>query len=152
MKPAMTTSRPTLRPYVWMLVGSFAFSWMGMLAHHVGSDQDHPLDWQVVAIFRSLLPLILVGAWALSAGVKLVFWKPRILWMRSIAGSCSLIGTFFAITRLPISDVFTLTNMFPVWVALLAWPMLGVFPSPKVWLSVASGASGVVLICQGRIA
>ena len=148
------TFRAGLQPYLWMLLGSFAFSWMGTLAHHLGSSEGHALDWQVVAIFRSLLPLVLVGGWALAAGVKLVFWKPRVLWMRSIAGSMSLIGTFFALTRkdLGVSDVFTLTNMFPVWVALLAWPMLGAFPSAKVWLSVACGAAGVVLICQPRLA
>jgi drug/metabolite transporter (DMT)-like permease len=135
-----------------MLVGSFSFSWMGMLANHVGSHEEHRLDWQIVAIFRSLIPLVLVGAWALLAGVRLVFWRPRILWMRSIAGSISLVGTFFALTRLPISDVFTLTNMFPVWVALLAWPMLGEFPSAKVWLSVACGAAGVILIQRPHLA
>jgi drug/metabolite transporter (DMT)-like permease len=131
-----------LRPYLWMLLGSFAFSWMGTLAHDVGQT----MDWQVVAMFRSAIPLVLVGAWALAGGVKLVLWKPPILWMRSIAGSVSLVGTFFALTRLPISDVFTVTNMFPVWVALLSWPLLGVFPGGKVWLSVACGVAGVVLI------
>lgn len=147
----VSTRRANLAPYVWMLSGSVAFSIMGMLAHQVGSepaatDGAHKLPWQLVAIFRSLAPLVLVGAWALLAGVQLVFLRPGILWMRSIAGSVSLIGTFFALTRLPISDVFTLTNMFPVWVALLSWPMLGEFPSGKVWLSVACGAAGVVLI------
>lgn len=144
--------RVAVRPYIWMLVGSFSFSWMGVLAHAVGSAEGHALDWQTVAIFRSFIPLVLVGAWAVTAGVSLVFWRPRILWMRSIAGSCSLIGTFFALTRLPISDVFTLTNMFPVWVALLSWPMLGAFPSAKVWLSVACGAAGVVLIQRPHLA
>jgi len=144
--------RVAVRPYIWMLVGSFSFSWMGVLAHAVGSSDRHNLDWQTVAIFRSFIPLVIVGAWAIVAGVPLVFWKPRILWMRSIAGSCSLVGTFFALTRLPISDVFTLTNMFPVWVALLSWPMLGAFPSAKVWLSVACGAAGVVLIQRPHLA
>lgn len=144
--------RESLRPYFWMLIGSLSFSFMGMLAHQVGSNSAHPLPWQVVAVARSLIPLVLVGAWALGAGVPLVFWRPRILWMRSIAGSVSLIGTFFALTRLPISDVFTLTNMFPVWVALLAWPMLGEFPSAKVWLSVACGAGGVILIQRPHLA
>ncbi len=143
---------PTLRPYLWMLVGSFAFSWMGTLAHHVGSAENRGVDWQIVAIFRAVVPLVLVGAWGLASGVNLLVWKPRVLWMRSIAGSCSLIGTFYAITRLPISDVFTLSNMFPVWVALLAWPLLGTFPSGKVWLSVACGAAGVVLIQRPHLA
>lgn len=145
-------SNPALRPYLWMLLGSFAFSWMGTLAHHVGSAENHGVEWQVVAIFRAIVPLVLVGGWALAAGVSLVFWKPAILWMRSLAGSCSLIGTFYAITRLPVSDVFTLSNMFPVWVALLAWPMLGTFPSAKVWLSVGCGAAGVVLIQRPHLA
>ena len=103
-------SNPTLRPYLWMLVGSFAFSWMGTLAHHVGSAESQGVDWQVVAIFRAIVPLVLVGAWALAAGVRLVFWKPGILWMRSIAGSLSLVGTFYALTRLPVSDVLSRTS------------------------------------------
>ena len=142
------TLRAALRPYLWMLVGSFSFSWMGALAH----DLNRSLDWQVVAISRSFIPLVIVGAWAIATGIRLVFWKPAILWMRSLAGSCSLIGTFFALKHLPISDVFTLTNMFPVWVALLAWPMLGKFPSAKVWLSVACGAAGVILIQRPHLA
>ncbi|MCS7046203.1 MAG: DMT family transporter [Gemmataceae bacterium] len=145
-------SPTSLRPYLWMLLGSFSFAWMGVLAHRVGADETHPLPWQIVAMFRSLIPLVVVGAWAVAAGVRLVFWRPRVLWVRSLAGSLSLIGTFFALTRLPISDVFTITNMFPVWVALLAWPMLGEFPSAKVWLSVACGAAGVVLIQRPHFA
>lgn len=150
----MMTSRSTLRPYVWMLAGSVAFSWMGILARVVASHEEHPIAWQVVAMFRSAIPLVLIGAWAIAASVPLVFWGPRILWMRSLAGSCSLIGTFYCLTQtdLHVSDVFTLTNMFPVWVALLAWPMLGKFPSAKVWLSVACGAAGVILIQRPHFA
>jgi drug/metabolite transporter (DMT)-like permease len=140
--------RNDLRPYLWMLFGSIAFSCMGTLAHHVGNNN---IDWQIVAMFRSAIPLVIVGTWGLCAGVKFAVWEPPILWMRSIAGSISLVGTFFALTRLPISDVFTLTNMFPVWVALLSWPLLGHFPGAKVWLSVACGAAGVVLIQRPHI-
>ncbi len=46
-------------------------------------------------------------ALAVPAGVKLVFWQPRILWIRSIADSISLICTFFALTHLPAADVIT---------------------------------------------
>src|SRR5882672_7950766 len=94
------TLRAALRPYIWMLVGSLSFSWMGVLAHAVGSTtvrslnlhgnlipsnlasliliggsysfsgigmlaptEGRGLDWQIVAIFRSFIPLLLVGAW-----------------------------------------------------------------------------------------
>src|SRR5262249_17973617 len=46
----------------------------------------------------------------------------------------------------------TLTNMFPIWVALLSWPLLGEAPPGYVWLSVASGVAGVGLIQQPHLA
>jgi drug/metabolite transporter (DMT)-like permease len=121
---------------------------MGSLAHALGIY----CDWPVIALARSTLPLALVSILAVAGGVRLVFLRPRVLWMRSIAGSISLMSTFYCLTQLPVSDVFTLTNMFPIWVALLSWPLLGEAPSPAVWLSVASGAIGVVLIQQPHFA
>lgn len=87
-----------------------------------------------------------------AGGVRLVLWGPPSLWIRSIAGSVSLICTFYALTRLPISDVLTLTNMFPIWMALSSWPMLGLVPGLSTWLAVASGILGVVLIQQPHLA
>ena len=136
------------QPYVLMLCGSFCFACMGALAHAAGSE----CDWRIVALVRALMPLVLMGSAAWAAGVQIVLLRPRALWMRSISGSISLIGTFFALTRLPISDVFTLTNMFPVWVALLSWPLLGQKPSATIWLSVVCGLAGVVLIQQPHLA
>ncbi len=77
----------TLRPYLCMLVGSFAFAWMGILAHEAGKDYD----WQIIAIVRCSIPLAIVGTLALSSGTKLVFLRPRSLWMRSVSGSLSLV-------------------------------------------------------------
>jgi drug/metabolite transporter (DMT)-like permease len=125
-----------------MLCGSLAFACMGTLAHVLGDT----CDWQVIAIARSCLPLVFAAGLAVSAGARLVLWRPPTLWVRSIAGSVSMICTFFALTRLPLSDVFTLTNMFPIWVALLSWPLLNERPSPPVWLSVVVGVAGVILI------
>lgn len=135
-------------PYLWMLCGSLAFAFMGTVAHALRSS----CDWQVIALARSSLPLVFGAMLALGGGAKLVVWRPRTLWMRSIAGSLSMMGTFFALTRLPVSDVFTLTNMFPIWVALLSWPLLGEIPSPRVWLAVACGVCGVVLIQRPHFA
>jgi drug/metabolite transporter (DMT)-like permease len=41
--------------------------------------------------------------------------------------------------------------MFPIWVALLSWPILKEKPSGRLWLSVASGVLGVILIQQPHI-
>ena len=41
--------------------------------------------------------------------------------MRSLAGSFSLVCSFYALTRLPIGDVLTLTNTYPLWIVALSW-------------------------------
>ena len=132
----------TTSPYLWMLAGSLAFSVMGAFAHAAGRQ----CEWQIVALCRSLLVFLLVGALALATKTQFVFWRPGILWMRSIAGSLSLIGTFYALSRLQVSTVLTVTNIFPVWVAVLSWPMLGVLPAPRVWLAMLAGVIGVWFI------
>jgi drug/metabolite transporter (DMT)-like permease len=66
--------------------------------------------------------------------------------MRSIVGSFSLILSFYALSSLHISTSYTLFNTFPLWVSLLAWPVLGERPTVAVGLALASGAAGVVLI------
>jgi len=49
---------------------------------------------------------------------------------------------------MPIADVLTLTNVFPMWVALLSWPLLGERPAKETWLAIAVGMCGVVLVAQ----
>jgi drug/metabolite transporter (DMT)-like permease len=131
-----------------MLMGSLAFAIMSTLAHAL-RDQ---CDWQVIALARSSLAFLFAGILAMAAGARLVLWRPRTLWIRSIAGSVSLVSTFFALTRLPVSDVLTLTNTFPIWVAVLSWPLLGELPSSRVWLAAATGVAGVILIQQPHFA
>lgn len=138
----------SIRPYIYMLLGGFAFACMGTLTHKVGEY----FDWQVVAIVRSAVPLAIIGVAAVAGGARLVFLRPRVLWMRSIAGSISLVGSFYALNRLPVSDVMTVINIFPIWVALLSWPLLGEAPSRQVWLSVVCGVIGVGLIQQPHFA
>ena len=131
-----------LRPYLWMLVGSLAFAWMGIWGHEAGAV----FSWQLVAIVRCSMPLVIMAILALAAGAKLVFFRPPVLWMRSLSGSFSLIGVFFALPLMSVADIFTFTSIYPIWVALLSWPILGEAPTPAVWLSVLSGVFGVALI------
>src|SRR5207245_11632297 len=132
-------ARSTL-PFVWMLFGSLAFASMGTMAHAL----NETCDWQVVALARTALVLVFVLPFALAGKTKFVIWKSRTLWIRSIAGSISVVCTFFALNRLPVSDVLTLTNMFPIWVALLSWPVFKERPTGGVWLVVVGAVTGVL--------
>lgn len=133
----------TLQPYIWVFISGFAFSWMVAFAKLAGSAAN----WQIVAIARCAIPLILIALWARWDGARLVIFGSRVLWIRSIAGSCSLVGTFYVLgTGMPITDIYTISNIFPIWVALLSWPMFGRFPSGIVWVSIFSSIAGVALI------
>lgn len=145
-----TPQAKPLGPYVWMLTGNVAFALMAALAHAARED----CDWRLIALSRAGLACVFAMIMARAANVPLVFWRPRILWLRSTAGSISMVCTFYSLTRLhlPVSEVLTLTNIFPVWVAILSWPVLGEVPSIGVWLSVLSGVAGVALIQQPQFA
>jgi len=132
----------SVRPYVWMIAGSFSFAIMSAMAHELGER----CNWQTVTFFRAFLVFLLVGTFSLATGTKLVFLRPRKLWVRSIAGSLSMVMAFYALSKLPASTVVTLSNTFPIWVAILSWPILGALPSPRVWLAVAGGVAGVYMI------
>jgi drug/metabolite transporter (DMT)-like permease len=125
-----------------MLLGSVCFAWMAAAAHALRFSYD----WQVIALARSSIPLILSAALAVLGGARLVVFTPRILWVRSIAGSLSLVCTFFALTVLPPSHVFTLASTFPIWVALLSWPLYQERPSRQVWLSVLGSVLGIAIM------
>jgi drug/metabolite transporter (DMT)-like permease len=125
-----------------MVLSTFWFACMGTLAHDVGQT----LAWQLTAMVRSAVPFALVLLLALVAGARLVVIRPPVLWLRSIAGSVSLVATFFALTRLPTAEVFTITNTFPIWIALLSWPVNREAPGGVVWLSALTACAGVWII------
>jgi len=130
------------RAYLFMLLSAFAFASMGAFSHLAGER----CDWHLVAFARSSVAFLLTLTLSLLAGVRLVLFRPATLWMRSIAGSVGVLFVFYALTHLPVSTALTLSNTVPVWVTLLAWPVLGHRPVASVWLAVAAGLVGIVLI------
>jgi drug/metabolite transporter (DMT)-like permease len=108
-------------------------------------------DWQAVAVARAGLVAVLAGVMAVLARAKLVFLRPWRLWVRSLAGSCSMVFTFYAFGRLPAADVLTLTNTFPIWVAVLSWPLTGAPPDRRMVLAILTGVAGVVLVEQPHL-
>lgn len=127
-----------------MVLGAFSFATMSSLVHAIGVTGRY--DWQVIAMARTFLAMIFAAGLATASGATLVFFRPRVLWMRSIAGSLALVSGFYSLTKLPVAEVLTLTNMFPIWVAVLSWPLLRVRPTRDVWIAVACGAAGVIVM------
>lgn len=137
---------PDTRPYFWMLCGSFSFTLMAELAFVLSRQ----IDWQTVAVFRAGLVALFAAVLAWVMRARLVFWPWR-LWVRSVAGSCSMVCTFYAFGHLPAADVVTLTNTFPIWVTVLTWPLYGRLPDMNMVLAITLGVTGVVLVEQPQI-
>jgi drug/metabolite transporter (DMT)-like permease len=131
-----------IRPALWMLTASFNFAMMGSLAHAVGPR----CDWQVIALIRIVSTFALSVALAIWAGVPLVFARPRTLWIRSSAGTLSLLCSFYALTKLPVADVLTLTNTYPLWIVLISWLRNERSTSWADLGCIVSGVLGVALV------
>ncbi|OJW26687.1 MAG: hypothetical protein BGO49_00420 [Planctomycetales bacterium 71-10] len=131
-------------PAAWMISAAFCFATMGALTHEVGSR----CDWLLIAFIRIFSTFIFSTALALAGGARLVLWRPRTLWWRSIAGTVSVACTFYALTRLPVADVLTLTNTYPLWIVLTTFVGGRLGGRARDLACVACGILGVVLIQQ----
>ena len=90
-----------LLPYLWMLLGTFAFAVMAVLINELKEE----VPWQWIALARSSLAMVFGAGLVLAAGAKFVFLRPRTIWMRSLAGSISLLCGFYAMTHYDVSVV-----------------------------------------------
>ncbi|QEH36849.1 EamA-like transporter family protein [Aquisphaera giovannonii] len=130
------------RPAAWMIAAAFWFATMGALTHAVAPR----CDWILIALVRVSCSFVMSASLAAMAGAGLVVWRPRTLWLRSAAGTIGLICTFYALSRLPVADVLTLTNAYPLWIVLMS-----VHGSPPREVAadlacVLAGVAGVALI------
>jgi drug/metabolite transporter (DMT)-like permease len=135
------------RASIWMLVSAMAFATMGAFVHALGSR----CDWLLVAMIRAVVMLVTAATLARASGSKLAVWRPRTLWVRSLAGSFSLVCNFYALARLPVADAVTLSNVFPLWIVLITAIVFRKAPTRGEVLGVSCGLIGVALIEQPNL-
>lgn len=140
--------RSSLRPALWMLCGSIAFTTMGAFSHALGDR----CDWVLVALVRTVFMATASALMAWKTDTPLVVWRPRSLWIRSLAGSCSLLCNFYALPRLPIADTTTLTSLYPLWIVLATAFLARRSPSLAEWIGVISGILGIVVLQRPELA
>ena len=136
------------RPAVWIILSAFCFAVMGSFTHALGTR----CDWLTIALVRAVFMFISAVAISRAAGSALVVWRPRTLWVRSLAGSFSLVCSFYALSRLPVGDVVTLTSTYPLWILVLSWIGTRRDIGPSDVIGVACGVVGVALIGQPHFA
>jgi drug/metabolite transporter (DMT)-like permease len=130
-----------------MIAGAFFLATMAGLSRSLNGRSD----WLMIAVFRALVMLATSIVLVRTSGANLVVWRPRTLWLRSLAGSFSLICNFYTFTRLPLADAITLMNVYPLWIILISAFVLRRWPTVGEVIGVACGLAGVFFIERPRI-
>ena len=130
-----------------MITGAFFFSIMAALAHALGTR----CGWLTIALLRAVFMFVAAVVIARASGARLAVWRPKTLWMRSLAGSFSLVCSFYALTRLPVGDALTLANTYPLWIIALSWLAARRRPSRGDAARIACAVLGVALIERPRV-
>jgi drug/metabolite transporter (DMT)-like permease len=144
MSPSDASHSRAKTAYLHMLWASIAFAIMAAGTHWAGER----CDWQLVAVSRAFIAFFFSLVIAIASGVKLVIRGPKALWVRSLAGSTSMLCNFYALTHLPVSDTLTLMNTTPIWVTLLLWFVFRQRPATGIVVAVLTSVAGIALIQQ----
>lgn len=128
-----------------MLAASASFVAMNALTAALGR---HGIPWELASFARAsvgaLVALLVASARRRSLSIR----NHRVLWTRSLAGSTSMLLTFFSLTHMPLADATALLNTTPLWIALLAWWTMGERPGRSVLLALVIAIVGVWLVQQ----
>ena len=84
---------------------------------------------------------LLLWAWKRSALPERAAWRLHVV--RSLFLLVSLVGYFHALTQLPLALAVTISYLSPIFVSVLAIPVLKERPSPSIWAALTLGLAGV---------
>jgi len=127
-----------------MLAASFCFAGMGATIHWLGGQ----VHWSVVSFFRMFLSALMLMVVARARGVPWLVRGEPAMWVRALAGSLGMIGNFYALTVLTVSDATAIYHTMPVWVALIRWVVYKESLSAIQWLCVCGAVVGVFITEQ----
>ncbi|HEX3062235.1 MAG TPA: DMT family transporter [Usitatibacter sp.] len=126
----------------WMLVAGFFFAAMGVFVKF-GAES---FDAAELAFYRSFLGLAFMATLALAR--RQTLRTPRLGGhvIRSVVGSISLIGYFYAMSKLPLATAQTLNYTSPIFLAVALVVVLGEKFSWWLVAAIAVGFAGVALL------
>ena len=127
-----------------MLVAGALFATMGTFAKLLGSH----FSGAELALYRSVIALVLLGGFVMARRVSLAtpFWQGHI-W-RGVTGTISLIGYFYAMTKLPLATAITLNYTSPIFLTILSTILLKEKFRLRLVFAIALGFIGVALLLR----
>jgi drug/metabolite transporter (DMT)-like permease len=127
-----------------MLVAGFFFAMMGVFVKF-GAGQ---FDAAEMAFYRSFVGLIFITALVVARGGSIRTQHLSGHAIRSVVGSISLIGYFFAMSQLPLATAQTLNYTSPLFLAIATVVVLGERFSGWLVAAIALGFAGVAMLLQ----
>lgn len=128
----------------WMIVAGFMFAAMGVFVK-LGAGQ---FDASELAFYRSFVGLFFIIALVAIRGgtVRTKLIGAHVI--RSVVGTISLIGYFYAMTQLPLATAQTLNYTSPIFLALATVVVLGERFSGWLIAAIVIGFVGVAVMLQ----
>lgn len=129
---------------LWMVVAGFLFAVMGVLVK-IGAGYFSSAE---LVFYRSFVGLLVIGAIVSHQRLPLTtpHWRTHIL--RSVSGFVALMLFFYSITMLPLATAVTLNYTSPLFLVLLAVPLLKERVTLLLVLAVVIGFFGVALVLR----
>jgi drug/metabolite transporter (DMT)-like permease len=107
----------------------------------------------VIVFFQNFISLILFSPWVLRKGFSDL--RTARIWLhilRAAGGLLSQALMFAAVRKMPLVDAVLLSNSAPLFIPLVAWIWLKEKIGGIVWVSLAVGFAGVILILRPSLA
>ena len=127
-----------------MLIGALISALNGALAK-ILSQEMSALE---IVFFRNLIGVALILYALKHTPPKLSGGKFHLLLTRGLFGFTAMILFFYTITTIPLGEAITLNKTSPLFVAILAYYLLGEHLSKKTALALFIGFMGIVLITK----
>lgn len=131
-----------------MLASTALFTMMSAVVKLVGER----IPFFEIMFFRSILalPVVFLIVLRMGGGATLVTQRFPQHVMRAMTGTAAMSCSFFALTVLPLAEQTALTFTTPLFVTLLAIPLLGEKVGIHRFSAVALGFVGIIVIALGK--
>jgi len=143
------TRHPVINAALWMVGALLSFSALAI----GGRELSAQVSIFEILVFRSAAGLLIISALLSPRGWSRISGR-RFGWhlARSFVHYAGQYGWFYGIALIPLAEVFALEFTTPVWIAILAAPLLHERMTPSRWLAVGLGIVGMLIILRPGLA
>ncbi len=132
---------------IWVLIAAISLSLMSALVKHTSSGASTG-----VMLFGrflcSLVWVLILSGIRISKGEKPKFKSNRLglQFIRAVFSCCALGCVFYSLRFISLVDCTLLTNTYTLFIPIIAFIVLGVKTSKKVWCGIVVGFIGIIII------